>query len=456
MIKRELCKVESGENAYGKDKEMFFYLKVNRMDEFVFKNVQHWIDCIALLPDSVIYIICDKPELRQSITNRVDSKNKEIEFLSSCYDAEVLQYIISNITDAVWRKAGYAHATTFWHAKQNNIEKFWNIDADDTYVCLDPVRMVEMLKIVEKYADENGINIFSLDMWRSNLKTYKGLNNWSFGITYTDNSVDWLELMTEHCEDKEFRCRDLELLIDDFFTYLKRCTEYRFETFCFDNLKFIHYSEDFFGKTARSGFYHWKGDKLLYPILRHCIGMRENSEVPIADDVIKFNMNIKEEEGMMSLLAGTSSKDRGRFMKEQINSGEKAMSELMKKRNDLYVSMKLGKEYSLNSSMESKNIEIVGWGSGMCFYKNYSLIKDFYDLKYVCDNDSAKWGKTLIDNVKCISPETLKNMEDVIVIIMVEDTVTAFEMVQDVVKLGITKFDYIYTWLDYVQGSRRI
>lgn len=436
---------------------MVFYLKVNRTERYSFINIQHWIDSIFLLPEPIVYFVCDNSELQRDILRHIDMHGKDVYFLNSNKETEKINHIISNITDNAWRNAGYAHITTFWHAKENQYPFFWNIDADDTYMCLDPVRIAEAFEMVEKSARQEGIHIYSLDMWRSNLMTYKGIENWSFGITYTDNSVDWLSVMEQHCEDDLYQLGDLELLIDDYFTYLKRVTSLKIETFYFENLKFIHYSDNLFEKATRSGFCHWEKGRLKYPILENCYGLVLNSDIPIASDVRKLDMKIKDCEGMNALLAGTGSADKSRFLKEDYVREELSeMTELLKKRNKLYVSIRIGGEYSMNAGGDIENAEIVCWGAGMCLAKNYKRIKAFYDLKYVCDIDANKWGKKIIDNVTCISPQELLKLKNVIVVIAVEDTILAFDIAKMIVELGITQFEYIYSWLDYVEGRRRI
>lgn len=46
---------------------MVFYLKINRNERYVFRNLQHWINIIECMPDSHGYILCDNKELKQAV-----------------------------------------------------------------------------------------------------------------------------------------------------------------------------------------------------------------------------------------------------------------------------------------------------------------------------------------------------------------------------------------------------
>lgn len=100
---------------------------------------------------------------------------------------------------------------------------------------------------------------------------------------------------------------------------------------------------------------------------------------------------------------------------------------------------------SLNRKGDTMN-EIVGFGSGMCFRANVEKLKTICKLKYVCDNDPNKWGKELIEGVRCISPSALKEMINPTVIIMIEDIATSFEIAKQLVDMGITSFTHITNW----------
>ena len=41
-----------------------FYLKVNRDENYTYRNLQHWIDIVSEIPEGVAYIICDNETVR--------------------------------------------------------------------------------------------------------------------------------------------------------------------------------------------------------------------------------------------------------------------------------------------------------------------------------------------------------------------------------------------------------
>ncbi len=252
----------------------YYYLKVNQNQPFTYRNLQNWINVIAGLEQAKIIVINDKPEIAENIMNNCRLV-PGIEFISSERDEKELQDLCAEITDERWRNAGYAHLTTFWHAShQEDCEAFWNIDADDTYLCLSEDRTREALVAVERNAKQEGILVYSLDMHTSRGKG----EPWSFGITFTDNHLDWISFMKEEAShplwEKARRVESdlLHLLnIDMFFTYIlkKHYGEGKkrvIGTFYFDHAWFLHYSIDFLGLAFFSGLYQWRNGRIYTPL----------------------------------------------------------------------------------------------------------------------------------------------------------------------------------------------
>ena len=272
--------------------KMFFYLKINRREPYVFRNLQHWVRIVECYPNADYCIVCDHDWLKDEVLKRVSFKNHQPVFITSISNEE-LKYISEAVCNDYWQKAAWAHMTTFCHAKVNGIKRFWNIDADDTLFCLAPDRVAALLHMVENYADKEDMSIISLDMWWS----YARGNHWSFGVTYTDGDVDWLEYMTKHCHDETFDYTKGAQNLDSYFTYLSRLGDIRMGTFYGENLKFIHYWNDFLEfPFARAGMSHWKNGYIHYPIVEYCIGAKEFGKVPIAKGCVKFDMDITDEE----------------------------------------------------------------------------------------------------------------------------------------------------------------
>lgn len=269
-----------------------FYLKVNQDEEFTYRNLQHWVDILALIPEAEAFIVCDNPSVKENIFNKIYFLDTRVSVIQSSRITENIEALLLNVCMPEWRRAGLAHMTTFMHAKEHQYENFWNIDADDTCICLNAQRAAELLLTAENYAKEHKIALFSLDMWRTR---YYG-SEWSFGVTYTNNTVDWLGFMITHCLDDGYKGRTGTHNFDRYFMYLREMAVYSIESFYCENLKFIHYSDDFFRKIVTSGLFHWKQGYLRFPLLGACINEERLTCIKIAGDIIQLDIGITDEE----------------------------------------------------------------------------------------------------------------------------------------------------------------
>lgn len=91
------------------------------------------------------------------------------------------------------------------------------------------------------------------------------------------------------------------------------------------------------------------------------------------------------------------------------------------------------------------------WGTGKCFKRNLSKVEAFYPVKYVCDNNPAKWEQEIVLGITCISPDKLKKMENVFVIIMLERADITMQVVNQLLDMGMCNFDSVYNWVEYFQ-----
>lgn len=423
---------------------MVFYLKANRNNSYVIPNLKHWLDAVMLYEGSITYILCDNLELKQRIMNGLALDSKRVEFLESDRNCSEINNVLTSICrNNKWVKVGQAHLKTYWHAQERQYPYFWNIDADDTYICLDPIRMVEMFKIIEKYSADNSIRMNSLDMWRSmsvNEHWAKG-DNWSLGIVFVDNQIPWPKILMDHCHDKEFQENifplDKDANLDWYFTYLRNIQAERIETFYFENLRFMHFYDYFVNFPHLSTFCYWKKGKLHYPILSSCFGSRSRIEIDIASDIHKLDMNIRDDEALLSLISCSNEVFSFWF---DIRDKRIEVGDLMNKRCQLFLD-------------KIEKTKLICWGAGTAFYRNYELIKKAYSLEYVCDSDSCKWGKTLIDDVKCISPDDLKRDKDnVFVLIMIDSAAVNCKIIHKLMEMGIYRFDHFDNWIEIVTG----
>lgn len=274
---------------------MIFYLKVNRNVEYTLSNLRAWIDAIAWLDNSKIIIISDNKSLTEVINERIvpGFDEYDISIMGSDRDTMELKAIAEAVTVPHWYNCACSHLTTFFHSVANGYKAFWNIDADDTFFCASKERLAEMLAEAQKYADENGIGLFSLDMWTSRNQGFA----WSFGVTYTRNHIDWINTMMTHRNDPELinhipgHTKNLDL----YFTYLRDVfADLKIETFCFQNLRFVHYGNDMYRNPIGAGFYHWKDGFLRFPLLYYFYGSKALGKYEIPHNVVVLDVGIED------------------------------------------------------------------------------------------------------------------------------------------------------------------
>ena len=280
---------------------MIYYLKVNQDVVCTYKNLQNWMNVISGIEDAQMVIIADNPDVVRKIVN-VNHLYKNTTFISSERTNPELVEIAEHATDERWRNAGYAHLTTFLHAREHAPgQPFWNIDADDTYFCVSAERLRQILLEAEKMAHERGYAAYSLDMNRT---ITRGVH-WSFGITYTDHSPDWIPMMKKACKNPEWECAKEALdspNIDWFFTWLGLHTDVRLGTFYVDNLRFVHFAVDLLRSSWFAGILHWKDGKLYLPMLRDLFQINAaQGEIRIPEDVDRINIGLDEEESLLGM-----------------------------------------------------------------------------------------------------------------------------------------------------------
>ncbi len=95
----------------------------------------------------------------------------------------------------------------------------------------------------------------------------------------------------------------------------------------------------------------------------------------------------------------------------------------------------------------NKDMQLIAWGAGDCFKRNYEKMREVCPVQYVCDSNPKKWGDILEGEVKCISPEELGRMENVFVIITVDSPGLSLQIVNSLLDMGIHNLDHIENWL---------
>lgn len=272
--------------ASGTGERRVFYLKINRDNDFALICLQYWIDIINLL-DADFYIICDNCKLKYKVLKNVTFKNLNIKFIKSKNPS--LESVVKMMATPMWENAAYAHLTTFYHSKLHGFRDFWNIDADDAMFLASPPKMAEKIQAIEDYAKKNKVDNFSLDMHTSKSRD----RYWSFGITYTQNNLDYFELFRKY-SSLEWRkhsafSMDKEFNIDRYFTFLRDKKIANNKIFCLNKCYFIHYG-NFLVRRNHFGIYYWEAGKFTLPILLNGFGDKKYGELPIAKSVIEFEL----------------------------------------------------------------------------------------------------------------------------------------------------------------------
>ena len=86
---------------------------------------------------------------------------------------------------------------------------------------------------------------------------------------------------------------------------------------------------------------------------------------------------------------------------------------------------------------------VVCFGSGIWFSCYISRLLEYFEIKYVVDNDRTKWGYELYPGIKCVSPDKIKNLINPYVIIMIENKDICNKISEQLNTMGI------YEHIDY-------
>lgn len=278
-----------------------FYLKLNRGDGFSWQYADIWMEAISALKDPYVYFVVDQEYLKDHLQRWFDFHGVPHEIIGSARNSLELQSIVHNFAPN-WRNAGYAHGTTFLHARDHGFDNFWNIDIDDITLYVKPARFVEILNTVKSYAGKNNVHAFSLDCWYTVTNASHNASHWSFGVTYIRNSVNWLEIMKRNCGDefKKFVPGNVRSFtnVDWLFTYLRAINQVNIETFCVENLYAIMNNVGNPYTDVLSSMRYWHEGGLYFPLIVRDFGMGDIGRLQMPNDVIKFDIGLTEEEAM--------------------------------------------------------------------------------------------------------------------------------------------------------------
>ena len=272
-----------------KESPFVVYLKVNRDSPSSYQCLQIWLDVcwdLRALP----IIVCDNIRLEKHIRKNVCLYDSKTQIIPS-YRHPFVSFI-NNIAAKSWINAANAHMSTLYHARLHGIQKFWNIDADDTLFLFPVDKISNLLKKAQDKAIQDNINIYSLDMWKS-----RSLGkHWSWGVSFINDNINILNLIASE--------KDLSWINDysDLFnssnansdwhinSLVRRGKKISIKSFYPKNGGFIHWG-DFIFNPIGAYVCQWKDGIVEYPLMR-AMKIKEFSSIPIDHDCDCIDVNI--------------------------------------------------------------------------------------------------------------------------------------------------------------------
>lgn len=262
-----------------------YYFKVNTNTVTAVDILSCWVVACRLSGEGDCYLVCDNQGIIEGLHEKYSYLLNHFQIIPSDRESELSMLLGEKVLSDRWKPAGYAHLTTFLHARETGCDAFWNIDADDLFLALTPQRSCALLRSVQETARKKSIHAFSLDMHFSRTEGV----HWSFGLTYTDNAIDWPALMARHADEYAAMRGALGHAsnLDWYFTFLRvYASECRLESFYTENLHYIHYGPDFFRNLSYCGLYYFANGKLVSPVMRDIFQVTGLGEIPIHPDTV--------------------------------------------------------------------------------------------------------------------------------------------------------------------------
>ena len=344
-----------------------YYLKINNTTKENLNIFLHWVKIVNEV-GADYFILVDSEDVKQKIIALYTENgySEPSNFISSY--REKLYGICEFFCTDFWLNTAYAHLTPYVHAKENGYSGFWAIDADDTVFYTSPSVCASLLNIAERYAIEKQLNVFSLDMWHSNLLATIDMYHWSFGVVFSNMNIDYMKifsdcnvLLTERVMSTVRSCFYGERNIDTYFSVVIKLGCLSASSFCFEGLWIEHFNNWVSLYNQGKIEYEWH--------------FRDVIEVPVDESVITFHSP--------SLINGSS--------------------------------LEIGKKIVGVGDLTGKN-NIVLFGSGDI---GKQMLKALHFRKiavhYFCDNNAALWGKN-IEGVKVIAPRELLGINATIIV----------------------------------------
>ncbi len=229
--------------------------------------------------------------MKYDIVRKCYFKNNDVRFLYSM--RHKLKKVAFNLCTSKWINATYAHLTPFYHAKMNNIKEFWNIDADDTTILLEPKKVAQLLKEAEAKSKKDKISCYALDMWRSKTNNI----HWSLGVFFVNGLTDFVDVFEKERNldwTKTLEEYDRQFNLDWYMTYLKNTSNIKISTFYPDKTAFIHWG-NFILNVSGCWFNYWQDGKIYYPIMNSVYFNEDLASTLIGDcDKIDLGNSLEE------------------------------------------------------------------------------------------------------------------------------------------------------------------
>ena len=286
-----------------------FYLKFNQNERVLHQCANIWLEIISEMENPYVCFIVDKDNIIERLKAEVNFRGVPHEFIKSQRDSNELQSVV-RVLSPMWHNAGYAHLTTFWHAREHGYKNFWNLDGDDMVLYATPHKVAQMFYAIKDYAEKNQLDAFGLDTWNTvNPPMSEG---WTYGISYISNRINWIDLMMDSVDgfSKIHKQPDPRWNIDVFTNYLSMIEKViNTKMFYCENLYAVlnsvasPYLQPCFGSLR-----YWHKGYLYFPVVINDFKMGEAGVLQIPEALVKIDVGITPEECVkrMKDLASTS------------------------------------------------------------------------------------------------------------------------------------------------------
>ena len=219
-----------------------------------------------------IHLLCDLAENALNIDGAYVKMPKNGIKLTRSSET-IRTFLLNTGMTKQWAYAGAAHLTCYLGVPEN-IDFFWNIDADDTIFLNTDENIREKFKLVENFFVQSDMDCFSLDFWRL-LE-----NHWSFGVSI--HKPNWSEIAAAVNENiKKYMTSDPSAAlknIDGLFDMMRRTRRLSLESFVLSDCYFQHFHparDSINTEGFAAGLYFWKDRKIW-------------NKVQIQDDELSF------------------------------------------------------------------------------------------------------------------------------------------------------------------------